>query len=138
MKIAFFGLPVAALLLKGDGHDIVWAGICRSPAIGTRRLMGRIGSRRVRLLPDCGSDRVYAEVRDARPDLVVSWFWTKRIPSRFFVSRRPSVCIPRFYRATGDRTLTSRRSTQATKRPASLRMCSKGTTTRVRLSRSVR
>ncbi len=80
MKIAFFGLPVAALLLKGDGHDIVWAGICRSPAIGTRRLMRRVGAQRVRLLPDCGSDLVYAEVRDARPDLVVSWFWTRQIP----------------------------------------------------------
>jgi methionyl-tRNA formyltransferase len=81
LKIAFFGLPIAALLLTGDGHDIVWAGICRSPAMGTRRLRRRIGEGRVRVVPNCASDSVYSEVRDARPDVVVSWFWTTRIPT---------------------------------------------------------
>ena len=38
MRIAFVGLPLAALLLRADGHEIVWAGICRKGAIGTRRL----------------------------------------------------------------------------------------------------
>ncbi len=81
MKVAFFGLPVAALLLADDGHDIVWAGICRSRAIGTRRLVRRIGRQRVRVTPDSSSDLVYAELKDVRPDLVVSWFWTKRLPA---------------------------------------------------------
>ena len=35
MKIAFVGLPLAALLLAADGHEIVWAGICRKDAPGT-------------------------------------------------------------------------------------------------------
>jgi methionyl-tRNA formyltransferase len=81
MKIAFFGLPVAALLLAADGHDIAWAGVCRSRAIGTRRLVRRIGPGRVRVMPETRCEAVFAEVRDAQPDLVVSWFWTKKIPA---------------------------------------------------------
>ncbi|HXN32439.1 MAG TPA: formyltransferase family protein [Polyangiaceae bacterium] len=81
MKIAFFGLPVAALFLAGDGHEVVWAGICRSRAVGTRRLMRRIGHERVHVVPDASSDAVSADVHGAHPDLVVSWFWTKRIPA---------------------------------------------------------
>ncbi len=80
MRIAFFGLPVGALLLAGDGHEVAWAGICRSGALGTRRLVRLLGDKRVRVVPDASSDAILAEVRDARPDLVVSWFWTKKIP----------------------------------------------------------
>ena len=80
MKVAFFGLPLGALLLSSDGHDIVWAGICRSGAIGTRRLARHIGSARVRTLPDLNCDTQYRALRDAGPDLLVSWFWTKKIP----------------------------------------------------------
>lgn len=81
MRIAFFGLPLAALLLARDGHDVVWAGVCRRGAIGTRRLKRRIGDR-MELVPDLSKDAVFARVRDARPDLLASWFWTKKIPAR--------------------------------------------------------
>ncbi len=81
MRIAFVGLPLAALLLLEDGHDVVWAGICRRDAIGTRRLRARLGAARTPLVPDLA--RRVDEVRALAPDLVVSWFWTKKVPRAF-------------------------------------------------------
>ena len=80
MRIAFVGLPLAALLLAEDGHEIVWAGICRREAIDSRRLRARLGAR-APFVPDLAK-RV-EEVRALAPDLVVSWFWTKKIPRAF-------------------------------------------------------
>jgi len=83
VKIAFVGLPLAALLLAADGHDIVWAGICRKDALGLRRLTKRLGKGRVRVVPDLAKSTVHDEVRALAPDLIVSWFWTKKIPRSF-------------------------------------------------------
>lgn len=79
LKIAFFGLPLAALLLERDGHDIVLASICRSDAVGLRRARRRFGERLV-LRPDASRPTFIERVRALEPDLVVSWFWTKRLP----------------------------------------------------------
>lgn len=81
MRIAFVGLPLAAILLRADGHEIVWAGICRRDAIGTRRLRRAIGRDNVSMMPDL--DRLAAVVAERRPDLVVSWFWTRKVPASF-------------------------------------------------------
>ncbi len=78
MRIAFVGLPLAALLLARDGHTIVWAGICRRDAIGTRRLKKLLGDDKVAVVPDL--TRSAHAIRAARPDLLVSWFWTKKVP----------------------------------------------------------
>lgn len=78
MRIAFVGLPLAALLLAHDGHTIVWAGICRRDAIGTRRLKRRLGDDAVAIVPDLAKSVDLIAAR--KPDLLVSWFWTKRIP----------------------------------------------------------
>jgi methionyl-tRNA formyltransferase len=80
LRLAFFGLPLAALLLRADGHDLVYAGICRKEAPGTRRLLRAFGPERVAIMPRLGDRRVVDAVRAARPDLLVSWFWTKKIP----------------------------------------------------------
>ncbi|MEO6418459.1 MAG: formyltransferase family protein [Polyangiaceae bacterium] len=80
MRIAFAGLPLAALLLLEDGHELVYAGLCRRGALGSRRLLRRLGKTRVNLVPDFDDPRVIDRVREAKPDLLVSWFWTKRIP----------------------------------------------------------
>lgn len=78
MRIAFVGLPLAALLLAHDGHDVVWAGICRRDAIGTRRLRRLLGTERVMMVPDLAKSA--GAIRAAKPDLLVSWFWTKKVP----------------------------------------------------------
>jgi methionyl-tRNA formyltransferase len=81
VRIAFVGLPIAALLLAHDGHEIVWAGICRKDAAGLRRLTRLLGKERVKVVPDL--ERQAAHVRALAPDLVVSWFWTRKVPSSF-------------------------------------------------------
>lgn len=79
MKIAFLGLPLAAVLLHGDGHDIVLAAISRADGVGLRRTKRLVGSTRVFMKPKL--DRVFLDrVREAKPDLVVSWYWTNLIP----------------------------------------------------------
>lgn len=77
MRIAFFGLPIAALLLLEDGHEIVFAAICRRGAPGTRRLRRRLGASRVRVTPD--PDAHLDALRALAPELLVSWFWTRRL-----------------------------------------------------------
>ena len=79
LRIAFFGLPLAALLLHADGHELVVAGLCREAYPGERRLRRALGSR-VLLKPPVRDARFVEKVREARPDLLVSWFWTNRLP----------------------------------------------------------
>lgn len=81
MRIAFVGLPLAALLLRADGHEVVWAGLCRKEAIGTRRLRHALGAANVAIVPDLASARVRESVQARAPDLLVSWFWTRRVPA---------------------------------------------------------
>jgi len=79
LRIAFFGLPLAALLLMGDGHDIAFSILSRADAAGRRRLTRRLGSR-VHLRDDLPEDRIIALMRAASPDLLVSWFFTAKLP----------------------------------------------------------
>jgi methionyl-tRNA formyltransferase len=76
LRVAFFGLPLAALLLQRDGHTIVHAAISRADGLGLRRLR-RTGVP-VRVQPDAAS--LASKLRALEPDLVVSWFWTRRLP----------------------------------------------------------
>ena len=82
MRVVFFGLPLAALLLLRDGHDIALACISRPDAVGMRRLERRLGRGRLLRKPDVTTEPLLSRVRDAKPDLLVSWFWTTRIPTR--------------------------------------------------------
>jgi methionyl-tRNA formyltransferase len=81
MRVVFFGLPLAALLLHGDGIEIALAAVnYASKPIGTRRLTGILGAERVVDLQDVAAPGFAARVRAAAPDLIVSWFWTKLLP----------------------------------------------------------
>jgi methionyl-tRNA formyltransferase len=91
MRIAFFGLPLAAIALARDGHAIVYAGICRR-APGLRRLATRIAPGRTWLVPDASRRETVDRVRDAAPDLVVSWFWTRKLP-RDILGLAPSLGV---------------------------------------------
>jgi methionyl-tRNA formyltransferase len=79
VKIAFFGLPLAAVLLAHDGHEIVYAGVSRR-APGLQRLASRIAAGKTYLRPAVDRAATLDRVRAARPDLIVSWFWTMRLP----------------------------------------------------------
>jgi methionyl-tRNA formyltransferase len=79
LRVAFFGLPLAALLLARDGHSIVYAAACRA-APGFRRLRSRVAPGRTTLRPDVSDPAVIDAVRAASPELIVSWFWTTKLP----------------------------------------------------------
>jgi methionyl-tRNA formyltransferase len=79
LRLAFFGLPLAALLLMDDGHEIVLSVLSRADAAGRRRLTRRLGGC-VHLRGDLSEQRVLQYMRAAPPDLVVSWFFTAKLP----------------------------------------------------------
>lgn len=74
MRIAFFGLPLAALALLADGHEIAIAALSRKNLPGTRRLRRALGDR-VLVTPRVDASFVIPDV-----ELIVSWFWTKKLP----------------------------------------------------------
>jgi methionyl-tRNA formyltransferase len=81
VRLAFLGLPLAGVLLARDGHELVYAGVL--PEKGLRRLEkllppGRPADR----MPDLTTDATLRRIRDARPELLVSWFWVKPVPPR--------------------------------------------------------
>lgn len=79
LRIAYFGLPLAALLLERDGHDLALCAISRTDAPGLRRAR-RVFGERLLVRPKAGSAALRARVEALRPDLLVSWFWTTRLP----------------------------------------------------------
>lgn len=87
MRVVFFGLPLAALLLLEDGHELALACISRADAVGLRRLRRRLGER-VLVRPDARSPALAARVRAEAPDLLVSWFWTTRLPAALVACAR--------------------------------------------------
>ena len=81
MKIAYFGLPLGALLLHRDGHSLGPVVLSPVDAPGRRRL-----KRLYPALLDYATDRhsdaaVSRALRAERPELLVSWFWTRKLPS---------------------------------------------------------
>lgn len=89
MKIAYFGLPLGALLLAHDGYAPELVVLSPVDAPGRRRL-----TERVPLLLDAaeGEDDFEQEVERAlaavQPDLLVSWFWTRKLPASWLSQPR--------------------------------------------------
>lgn len=79
MRIAFLGLPLGACLLHQDGHEIVLCALSRVDSPGVRRIQRLLGDK-VLLKPRLEKHFI-ARLRAAEPELVVSWFWTNRIPT---------------------------------------------------------
>lgn len=87
LRIAYFGLPLGALILAADGHHLTLCVLSPVPAPGARRLAAltpdlldsrRLGSK----LASSVAERLAAEA----PDLLVSWFWTRRLPEEWLLS----------------------------------------------------
>jgi methionyl-tRNA formyltransferase len=85
LRLACFGLPLAPYLLLRDGHDVRLSVLSPIDAPGRRRVLHALGPDRVldaRALGgklDAAIER--ALVAEA-PDLIVSWFWTRRLSAK--------------------------------------------------------
>jgi len=80
LRIVFFGLPLAAVLLARDGHEIALASFSLASAVGLRRARRLLGEERVLVKPSVRDPALLARVRALAPDLLVSWFWTTKLP----------------------------------------------------------
>ncbi|HKY39043.1 MAG TPA: formyltransferase family protein [Polyangiaceae bacterium] len=89
MKIAYFGLPLGALLLARDGHQL--GPVVLSPVEAPGRFRLRAGRARPgqpepsALIDTLDADddlesRVQRALNRESPDLLVSWFWTRKLP----------------------------------------------------------
>lgn len=81
MKIAYFGLPLGALLLHHDGHELGPIVLSSVDAPGRRRLGRRLPGALDSAQAGADFDaRVLEALRAEKPDLLVSWFWTRKLP----------------------------------------------------------
>jgi methionyl-tRNA formyltransferase len=89
VKLAFFGLPLAALLLSRDDHQICFCALAPVAAVGLRRLRRQLGKERILEPGDPRFDALVDHwLERETPDLVVSWFWTRRLPARWLRAGR--------------------------------------------------
>jgi methionyl-tRNA formyltransferase len=91
VTLVFFGLPLAALLLAADGHTIELAVLSPVEAPGRRRLRRLLGEERVLEAARLGAAlerAVDARFAQLEPDLLVSWYWTRRLPTRWLERAR--------------------------------------------------
>jgi methionyl-tRNA formyltransferase len=91
LKIAYFGLPLGALLLAQDGHQLSLVALSPVEAPGRRRLSRRLAA--ARLVDALGAparfeQQVSQALAEAAPDLLVSWFWTRKLPARWLGAAR--------------------------------------------------
>ena len=86
MKIAYFGLPLGALLLLRDGHELGPIVLSPVDAPGRRRLTRA----KPDLLDTATSDdeAVDLALRAEQPELLISWFWTRKLPQRWLEQPR--------------------------------------------------
>ena len=91
MRIAFFGLPLAACLLSADGFTPALTVLPPGAAPGRRRVSRRLPT----TLVDAGGRgpreveaRVDAWFAEGAPDLVVSWYFTRKIAERWLLASR--------------------------------------------------
>jgi methionyl-tRNA formyltransferase len=90
LKIAYFGLPLGALLLRHDGHllgPIVLSPVAAPGRFRLTRLEPRVVESR-----EGAEDGLRVRVERAldaeRPDLLVSWFWTRKLPADWLAKAR--------------------------------------------------
>jgi methionyl-tRNA formyltransferase len=81
MRVVFLGLPLAALMLHADGHEVVLAGLRSGLTTGERRLRRVLGRMPVLIDPQERWESFVTLARQKQADLLVSWFFTRRIPS---------------------------------------------------------
>ena len=91
IRVAYFGLPLGALLLAGDGIPISLAVLSPTEAPGRRRLARRLGTPILDARSVSPTELVAAiDAAFARqpPELVVSWYFTRRVEERWLRAAR--------------------------------------------------
>jgi len=85
LRVAYFGLPLGACLLRADGHELGLCVLSPIDAPGRRRIGRLLGERVIDALGASGElDGVIERaLRRTSFDLLVSWFWTRRLPARW-------------------------------------------------------
>ena len=84
-------MPLGALLLERDRRDLVYVAIARDDAPGVRRARRVFGARAF-VRPEVGSPAAVARIAALKPELIVSWFWTKRLP-REILALAPAIGV---------------------------------------------
>ena len=82
MRIAYFGLPLGAVVLARAGFRPVVTSLGHPDAIGARRLRRTPGRGLLLGKPVLEDPGVFRLIESARPDVILSWFWPRRIPER--------------------------------------------------------
>jgi methionyl-tRNA formyltransferase len=88
LRIEFFGLPLAALLLLADGHEVTLAVLSHRCALGERRLLRQLGRARVLVRGESSPELTERLRREPPPDLVVSWFFPAKLDPSIVVRAR--------------------------------------------------
>lgn len=90
LRIAYFGLPLGALLLREDGHELLFCAVPPIAAPGLRRLKLRCAGRVIEaaVLGDALDEEITARLEEEAPDLLVSWFWTRKLPPAWLARPR--------------------------------------------------
>ncbi|HEX4340165.1 MAG TPA: formyltransferase family protein [Polyangiaceae bacterium] len=91
IRVAYFGLPLGALLLARDGVTPSWIVLSPTDAPGRRRVAHRLG---VPVLDARDMDAralsssIDAAIAERTPELIVSWYYTRRIEERWLRAAR--------------------------------------------------
>jgi methionyl-tRNA formyltransferase len=80
MRIAYFGLPLGAVVLSHAGFSPVVTSLGHPDGIGARRLRHARGRTLLLGKPALEDPNVVQMIASARPDVILSWFWPRRIP----------------------------------------------------------
>jgi methionyl-tRNA formyltransferase len=91
IRVAYFGLPLGALLLANDGVALSLVALSPTEAPGRRRLGRVVKAPIVDARASTGAEfqaAVDAETAEHAPDLIVSWYFTRRIERRWLSRAR--------------------------------------------------
>jgi methionyl-tRNA formyltransferase len=81
LRVAFFGLPLAALALHRAGITPCVVALGHPDAPGARRVRRELSGRALLLgRPDLTAPAVQRTLQSAKPDVLLSWFWPRLIP----------------------------------------------------------
>ncbi|HEX3598125.1 MAG TPA: formyltransferase family protein, partial [Polyangiaceae bacterium] len=91
IRIAYFGLPLGALLLDADGVSPSLVVLSPTDAPGRRRL-ARVATTKVldarELSAAALTEAIDHAVASEPPDLIVSWYFTRRVEARWLDAAR--------------------------------------------------